>query len=288
MKAKLIKIVGGIALGVALLVLALPTIVHKAGLHPEYNGEAVQLPAGKRALVIATNQAVLSAPGETTGDATGVMASEMTHPYYRFLDAGMQVDLASIKGGKIPVDPQTINRLLKTPEDDRFLADPAFLAKVENSMRIDDVDFTQYDIIFMAGGFGAAYDLGYSPVLAEKISEAYYASNEPVIGGVCHGVLGLINAKDRDGKSLIAGRRMTGVTDKQIKELGIIEITPQHPETELRKAGVIFESNTRIMDFLATLVVVDDEERFVTGQNQNSGRETAHRMLELVASKSTK
>jgi putative intracellular protease/amidase len=285
MKATLIKIVGGIVLGLGLLVLALPTILHKAGLHPEYDGEAVQLPAGKRALIIATNQAVLSAPGETTGDATGVMASEMTHPYYRFLDAGMQVDLASVKGGKIPVDPQTLNRILKTPEDDRFLADPAFLAKVENSMRIDDVDFTQYDIIFMSGGWGAAYDLGYSPVLAEKVSEAYYASNEPVIGGVCHGVLGLINAKDPDGKPLIAGRRMTGVTDKQIKELGI-EITPQHPETELRKAGVIFESNTRFMDFLATLVVVDDEERFVTGQNQNSGRETAHKMLLLIAEKS--
>ena len=284
MKATLIKIVGGIVLGLGLLVLALPTILHKAGLHPEYDGEAVQLPAGKRALIIATNQAVLSAPGETTGDATGVMASEMTHPYYRFLDAGMQVDLASVKGGKIPVDPQTLNRILKTPEDDRFLADPAFLAKVENSMRIDDVDFTQYDIIFMSGGWGAAYDLGYSPVLAEKVSEAYYASNEPVIGGVCHGVLGLINAKDRDGKPLIAGRRMTGVTDKQIRELGI-EITPQHPETELRKAGVIFESNTRFMDFLATRVVIDDEKRFVTGQNQNSGRETAHKMLVLVAEK---
>ena len=285
MKAKSIKILGGIALGVALVVLALPTILHKAGLHPEYNGEAVQLPAGKRALIIATNQAVLSAPGETSGDATGVMASEMTHPYYRFLDAGMQVDLASVKGGKIPVDPQTLSRVLKTPEDDRFLADPAFLAKVENSLRIDDVDVTQYDIIFMSGGWGAAYDLGYSPVLAEKVSEAYYANKEPVIGGVCHGVLGLINAKDRDGSLLIAGRRMTGVTDKQIKELGI-EITPQHPEAELRKAGVIFESNTGFMDFLATHVVVDDEERFVTGQNQNSGRETAHRMLELVANNS--
>ena len=132
MKAKLIKIGGDIVLGVASLVPALPTIMHKAGLHPEYNGEAVQLPAGKRALIIATNQAVLSAPGETSGDATGVMASEMTHPYYRFLDAGMQVDLASVKGGKIPVDPQSINRVLKTPEDDRFLADPTFLAKVEN------------------------------------------------------------------------------------------------------------------------------------------------------------
>jgi putative intracellular protease/amidase len=285
MKTKFIKTVGGIVLGGALLVLALPTILHKAGLHPEYNGEAVQIPAGKRALIIATNQAVLSAPGETTGDATGVMASEMTHPYYRFLDAGMQVDLASVKGGKIPVDPQTLSRVIKTPEDDRFLTDPAFLSKVENSMGINDIDFTQYDIIFMAGGWGAAYDLGYSPILAKKVSEAYYASNEPIIGGVCHGVLGLINAKDRDGKPLIAGRRMTGVTDKQIRELGI-EITPQHPETELRKAGVVFESNTRFRDLFATLVVVDDEERFVTGQNQNSGRETAHKMLLLIAEKS--
>jgi putative intracellular protease/amidase len=285
MKTKLIKTVGGIVLGGALLVLALPTILHKAGLHPEYNGEAVQIPAGKRALIIATNQAVLSTPGETTGDATGVMASEMTHPYYRFLDAGMQVDLASVKGGKIPVDPQTLSRVIKTPEDDRFLTDPAFLSKVENSMGINDIDFTQYDIIFMAGGWGAAYDLGYSPILAKKVSEAYYASNEPIIGGVCHGVLGLINAKDRDGKPLIAGRRMTGVTDKQIRELGI-EITPQHPETELRKAGVFFESNTRFRDLFATLVVVDDEERFVTGQNQNSGRETAHKMLLLIAEKS--
>ena len=80
-------------------------------------------------------------------------------------------------------------------------------------MPIDDVDFTQYDIIFMAGGGGAAYDLGYSSVLAEKVSQAYYAQT-PVIGGVCHGVLGLINAKTRDGSLLIAGLRMTGVSDE--------------------------------------------------------------------------
>ncbi len=188
MKAKLIKIVGGIVLGLALLVLALPTILHKAGLHPEYDGEAVQLPAGKRALIIATNQAVLSAPGETTGDATGVMASEMTHPYNRFLDAGMQVDIASIKGGRIPVDPQTLNRVIKSPEDDRFMADPVLLAKVANSMLVADVDFTQYDVIFMSWGWGAAYDLGFSLVLAEKVSDAFYAANKPVIGGVCHGL----------------------------------------------------------------------------------------------------
>ena len=95
-------------------------------------------------------------------------------------------------------------------------------------------------------------------------------------------MLGLINAKDREGDLLIAGRKMTGVTDKQIRELGI-EITPLHPETELRKAGVEFESATAFRDFFATHVVVGDEKRFVAGQNQNSGHETAQKMMAVIA-----
>jgi putative intracellular protease/amidase len=278
---KFLVALGVVVALVAVVLLALPTILHKAGLHPEYTGDSVELP-GKRALVITTSHGVLSAPGETVGDPTGVAASEMTHSYYTFLDGGMEVDVASIDGGQIPVDPQTLMFMIRSPEDDRFLEDPVLQAKVEKSIKIDDVDFTEYDIIFLAGGWGAAYDLGYSPVLAQKISEAFYSDREPVIGGVCHGVLGLINAKDRDGKLLIAGRRMTGVSDKQVKELGI-DITPQHPETELRKAGALYESRTAFRDMLATHVVVDDEKRFVTGQNQNSGLETAHKMMAVIA-----
>ena len=281
MKITILKIAGGLAALALVLAVAAPALLHQAGLHPEYRGTKVQLAPGKRALVITTSHDTLSRPGETTGPATGVFASEMTHPYYHFLDAGAQVDVASIDGGAIPIEPQSFMWLMRTPEDDRYLEDPIFQQKVENSLPIADVDFTQYDMIFLSGGWGAAYDLGYSDVLAEKISEAYYADREPVIGGVCHGPLGLIQAKDRQGDLLIAGRRMTGVTDKQIKELGI-EITPQHPETELRKAGVIFESQTAFRDMLATHVVVDDEQRFVTGQNQNSGRETAQKMLAIV------
>ncbi|MFT5117036.1 MAG: putative intracellular protease/amidase [Kiritimatiellia bacterium] len=266
---------------VGIFVLALPTILHKAGMHPEYHGPKVTLLA-KRALVITTSHNVLAALGETEGPATGVVASEMTHPYYAFLDGGMQVDLASINGGQIPVAPDSLSRISATPETKRFLEDSIFQAKVEKSIKIDDVDFSDYDIIFLAGGWGAAYDLGYSTVLAEKITESYYAGRTPVIGGVCHGVLGLINAKDRDGNLLIAGRRMTGVSDKQIKELNI-EITPQHPETELRKAGALYESQTAFRDMFATHVVVDNEKRFVTGQNQNSSTETAHKMMQVIA-----
>ncbi|MEH6550137.1 MAG: type 1 glutamine amidotransferase domain-containing protein [Pseudomonadales bacterium] len=281
MLKKLTVLLVGVVVLAGIFVLALPTILHKAGLHPEYLGPKVALPA-KRALVITTSHDVLAAPGETEGPATGVVASELTHPYYVFLDGGMQVDVASIKGGKIPVAPDSLSRISATPETTRFLQDSIFKAKVDNSIKVDDVDFSDYDIIFLAGGWGAAYDLGYSPVLANKISNAYYADSQPVIGGVCHGVLGLINAKDRDGNLLIAGRRMTGVSDKQIKELNI-EITPQHPETELRKAGALYESQTAFRDMFATHVVVDKDKRFVTGQNQNSGLETAHKMMQVIA-----
>ena len=283
MKKKVLIALGALALGAVTLALSLPTILHHLGLHPTYEGETYDL-TGKRALVITTSHGVLNAPGETDGPPTGVVASELTHPYYAFLDAGMQVDVASVKGGPIPIDPQSLGFVTRTPEVDRFLGDPALQAKVKNSLRIDDVDFTHYDAIFVAGGWGAAYDLGYSDVLGKKVSEAYYAET-PILGSVCHGALGFVRAKDRDGNLLIAGRRMTGVSDKQVHELGI-DMTPQHPETELRKAGALYESATAFRDTFATHVVVVDEQRFVTGQNQNSGRETAHKMMKLIAKRS--
>jgi putative intracellular protease/amidase len=172
--------------------------------------------------------------------------------------------------------------MIRSPEDDRYLNDAIAQAKVKNSIPIRDVDIDQYDIVFISGGWGAAYDLAQSPMLAAKVSDSYYGDKAAMIGGVCHGVLGLVNALDRDGKLLIAGRRMTGVTDKQIKELGI-ELTPLHPETELRKAGVVFESQTAFRDIFATHVSIDDEQRFVTGQNQNSGLETAHNMMRILS-----
>jgi putative intracellular protease/amidase len=264
-----------------IFLLSLPAILHSAGLHPEYSGPTTTLP-DKRALIITTSHSVLAAPGETDGPATGVMASELTHPYYTFLDGGMEVDVASIKGGEIPIDPQTLQFMIISPEDERYLNDPIAQAKVENSIPIAEVDIDQYDIVFISGGWGAAYDLAQSPVLAEKVTESYYGDKAAIIGGVCHGVLGLVNARDREGNLLIAGRRMTGVSDKQVKELGI-EITPMHPESELRKAGAIYESQTAFRDFFATHVVVDNEQRFVTGQNQNSGLEASHRMMLVLA-----
>ncbi len=258
-----------VAVLAAVLFLALPPIVETLGLHPHYAGERFELRGG-RALIITTSQGEL-APGKS---ATGVFASEMTGPYYVFKDAGLQVDVASIKGGAIPIDPLSFLWFVETRDDKRFKMDSTFRQKTETSLRIDDVDFARYDIVYLAGGWGAAYDLGVSDVLGAKLSEAWKAGR--IIGGVCHGPLGLLKAVDETGAPLVKGRRLTGVTDKQVEELGIT-ITPMHPERELRAAGALYESKHAFRDIFANHVVQDG--RLITGQNQNASVEVAVRMI---------
>ncbi len=255
-----------------LFYLLLPKILYLFGVHPHYHGREFNLPT-KKALIIGTNHDTLG----DTGQKTGVALSELSVPYYQFLAAGMEVDLGSVNGGNIPIDPQSVSRFIATPGDKRFLKDQTAMNKIKNSLKIDDLDFKEYDAVFMAGGWGASYDLGYSELLGEKTTEAYL--NGAVLGSVCHGALGFLHVKDENGNPILKGRNATGVTDKQIKELGI-DITPMHPETELRKAGAKFNSNTAFNDFFADITVVDG--RLVTGQNQNSGAETAQKMMILV------
>jgi len=250
----------------------LPATLRALGLHPHYSGPRYTLP-GKRALIITTSHRTLGEGGK----ATGVFGSEMTAPYYAFLDAGMQVDVASMQGGDIPIEPGSFLWLIAAPSDKRYLQDANFQARVHASLPVDGVDFTQYDIIFLAGGWGAAYDLGTSPVLGQKISQAW--ARGKVVGGVCHGPLGLLLAKDDQGQPLVKGKHLTAVTDKQVRELGIT-ITPQHPERELRAAGALFESATAFRDPFANHTVVDG--KLVTGQNQNAGTETAQQMLRVA------
>ena len=282
-KKKMIKIIGFVSVLFILFLIALPTLLHKAGLHPQYKDSKVYNFKNKKAVIITTSHNLLNKPGEKEGKLTGVFASELTVPYYEFLDSGVQVDVASVKGGEIPIDPESFFYAVKTIEDKRYLKDKLFQDKVKNSILIDNLKIDDYDFVFISGGWGAAYDLGYSKILGEKISQAYY-SEKTIIGAVCHGVLGFIKAKDSLGKLIIKNRRMTGVTNKQIKELGI-DFTPQHPEDELIKAGAIFESKTAFRDAFADLTITDDNAKFVTGQNQNAGHETPQKMMEILKNK---
>ena len=248
-------------------------VARKLGLHPDDPAATEFHLPGRRALIVATNHGTLD-----IGKPTGVFASEMTVPYYAFVDADMTVDVASPLGGVIPVDPMSLKPVIRTADDDRFLADDRFREQVTESLPIGDLDIADYDVVFLAGGWEAAFDFARSPALADQITVANAAG--AIIGGVCHGPLGLVAARGADGSPLVAGRRVSAVTDKQVRELGIAS-TPYHPETELRRAGAEFESETRFRDPLANHWVVDGN--LVTGQNQNAGPMVAREILTLLA-----
>jgi putative intracellular protease/amidase len=242
--------------------------------------------SGRRALVITTSYRTLDKIDPQTnrviktGKPTGVYASEMTDPYYVFLDAGMAVDVASVNGGEIPIEKASLGFVMRTEYDKRFLNDPEFKRKTKSSIKIDDINFCDYDIIFMAGGWGAAYDLAQSDVLSSKLSQAYAAKK--VLGGVCHGPVGFVGAVKPDGSPLAQGVTLTAVTDRQVKQLGIT-VTPKHPETELRKEGANFKfTSKRFIEFFNTHVEVDEQHRIVTGQNQKGGVEASEKAVELL------
>jgi putative intracellular protease/amidase len=253
-------------------------LLRQAGLHPHDRDVSPPQFAGATALCIATSHGALD-----VGVATGVFASELTVPYYRFLDAGLTVDVASIKGGIVPVDPLSMKPALRTEGDDRMLADELLRSKLMFSLPVADTEFTKYDLIYLAGGWGAAFDFGQSDTLARKIGEAAAAGR--ILGGICHGPLGLLHARLPDGSPLVRGRRLTAVTDRQVRQLGI-SITPLHPESALRAAGAAFESRSNaVADFFANHYVADGD--LVTGQNQNAGPMVARLMLERLQTKRT-
>jgi putative intracellular protease/amidase len=248
-------------------------LMRALGVHPNDSAaRRFELPG--RALCIATNHGVLD-----LGVPTGLYGSELTVPYYVFLDAGMEVDVASVRGGVVPVEPLSMKEPLRTADDDRMLDDDVLRAKLMDSLAIADLDFTRYDLVYFGGGWGAAFDLGQSDLLGERVSEA--AAAERVLGGICHGPLGFLRARQANGELFVKGRRMTAVTDRQVRQLGV-SITPLHPESALRAAGARFESRTHpLRDFFANHWVVDGN--LVTGQNQNAGPMVARLMLERVA-----
>ena len=265
-------LVAAAVLAIVVIWLGLPALLHALGLHREKQLPRRSLP-GRRALIITTSCDKLG----DTGRGTGVFASEMTAPYYTFLDAGMTVDVASIKGGEIPIESVSLRWPLRSSHDSRFLRDATLRKKVKAATAVPSVDGAAYDVVFLAGGWGAAYDFEQSPELGRLLLQA--DKRGAVIGGVCHGPLGLLAAREGNGQPLVNDRRLTAVTDKQVRELGIT-MTPRHPERDLRAAGAKFESSTGFRDIFASHVVADG--RLVTGQNQNDGAETADRMMQVI------
>ena len=76
-----------------------------------------------------------------------------------------------------------------TPSDNRYLADTDLLERARHSLKTDNGGLARCDLVFVASGWGAAYDLGTSEVLGRKISDSHAAG--AILASVCHGARAL-------------------------------------------------------------------------------------------------
>jgi putative intracellular protease/amidase len=220
---------------------------------------------------------VLTSHGQMgeAGQPTGVWFEELALPYFAFVDAGAQVDIVSIRGGEVPIDPRSVKpHGQNAPAVERFLADAAAMRKMHVSASIEGVDGGGYDAVFLPGGHGTMWDLPNSTALATLVGRMWDAGK--VVAAVCHGPAGLVNVRDASGRPIVAGRRASGFTDAEEEAAGLTATMPFLLETRFRELGATFEGGPDFQPF----AVADG--RLVTGQNPASSELVAKLALDAL------
>jgi putative intracellular protease/amidase len=213
---------------------------------------------------------------------TAFWLSEVTHPYWHLTERGVQIDFASPAGGKVVWDPYSDPYFKNSTEPDDlvskgFLSDSTLLAKLESTLKLKDVDLSQYDAVHVAGGRGATFDLYPNHDVANALD--HFWGKDKVVGAICHGAIALGNNPDR-----VRGRRLTGYTlegDHALQKMfGSEFLIPHYPQTVLEQAGSMYQ---RVAPN-DPLVVVDG--KLITGQNQQSASEYALVLLHAMTGNS--
>ena len=133
----------------------------------------------KKILCVVTSNNVKGA----TGIATGFWLSELTHPLEKLVAAGIDYALASIKGGKPPIDGDSLD--FNDAINKKFWDDENFQAKLSKTLKLDDVNTSDFDAIFFAGGHGVMWDFPFSAAIDKVTREIY--EHGGIVSAVCHG-----------------------------------------------------------------------------------------------------
>ncbi len=225
----------------------------------------------KKVLVVLTSHDSLG----DTGKKTGFWLEELASPYYAFVDAKLDVTLASPKGGQPPLDPKSSAPDAQTAATKRFHDDRAALAALAHTKPLSGVRAEDFDAIFFPGGHGPMWDLATDDTAAALIGR-FHAAGKPV-AAVCHGPAALTRAVDAKGVSIVKGKKVTGFTNTEEEAVGLTKIVPFLLEDKLKALGGTYE---RGADW-ASYVVTDG--MLVTGQNPASSEEVAKKVVALLA-----
>lgn len=209
-----------------------------------------------------------------TGRKTGFWLEEGAAPYYVFRDAGVELTLASPKGGQPPVDPKSDLPENQTEAMARFKQDLEAQKVFATTQKLSDMRAEDFDAIFYPGGHGPMWDLVDNPDSIALI-EAFYNSGKPV-AAVCHAPAVLHRATYK-GDPIVKGKRVTGFTNAEEEEVQLTDVVPFLVEDELKRLGGLFEKVPNWGSFAIT------DGLLITGQNPASSTAGAEALLALLA-----
>lgn len=225
-----------------------------------------------RVLIVST-----SAPQyELAGYRTGLWLGELTHFYDVLADAGHDLTIASVAGGLVPIDPESLAApILKMGGTDKRYQDPAFMSLLAAAPSVESVADQPWDAVYLAGGHGAMFDFAHNPTLAGLLARTLEGGG--VVAAVCHGPAGFVGARSSDGSPLIDGRRVTGFSWPEEKVAGRDEVVPFRLDLALKDEGARY---TKAMLPMTEKVVSDG--RLVTGQNPMSAAGVGKAVAKLL------
>ena len=213
-----------------------------------------------------------------TGRKTGFWLEEFAAPYFVFRDAGVELTLASPKGGQPPIDPKSDLPENQTAAMTRFKKDERAQKELSQTVKLETIKSEDFDTVFYPGGHGPMWDLAES---ADSITllESFYNSGKP-IALVCHSP-GVLRHVKYNGEPLVKGKHVTGFTDGEEEEVQLTHVVPFLVEDELLRLGAIYEKVRNWQPFS----VVDG--RLITGQNPASSTVTAQALMKYMGQRAT-
>jgi len=183
-----------------------------------------------------------------------------------FREAGFEVHVASVAGGKPPVDGRDETNEIQQ----QFFAE----ADLERTRTAAEFDAADYDAIFYAGGHGAMWDFPGDKALAELGAAIY--EHGGVVAAVCHGPSALVELKLSDGSYLVDGKNVAGFTNAEEAAVGLTDVVPFLLADQLTARGALHHPAA---DFTEQVVT---DGRLVTGQNPASAQLAATEVAKLL------
>lgn len=197
---------------------------------------------------------------------TGFYVSEAAHPWRVFRNAGFEVDLMSVRGGRPPMD--------GFDRDDLTQREFVNLPELAMTRQAAEVDAVGYDAIFYVGGHGAMWDFPDNADLARLGRDIYEADG--VVAAVCHGPAALLGLTLSDGTHLVEGKEVSAFTNAEEDAVYLTGVVPFLLQTALEDRGA---KHVAAPNFECQVSVAD---RLVTGQNPASTTKAAEEVVRLL------